>query len=109
LLRELGLQNVAHHVRNLAQELIQGARNLGISIKTPLDSVGPLVVLQSIDVDKAIAHFAQQNIILSGRQNGLRISFHAYNTLDDVKQVLAVLKNCRDLMVGEAQPAQVSA
>ncbi len=109
LLQEIGLQDVAHHVRNLTQEFIRGARNLEISIKTPLDSAGPLVVLQSIDVEKAIAHFAKQNIVVSGRQNGLRISFHAYNTLDDVKQVLAVLKNCTGLMVRETQPVQVSA
>ena len=35
------------HVRTLAQALIQGARELGIHMKTPVDSVGPLVVLQS--------------------------------------------------------------
>jgi selenocysteine lyase/cysteine desulfurase len=105
LLQNTGLEEVAQHVAGLAQALIGGARELGIRIKTPLDSVGPLVVLQSTDVDKVIARLAEQNIVVSGRSDGLRISFHVYNTLDDVNQALAALKQCADLMVREEQPA----
>ena len=65
MLQEIGLEQVAEHVAALAQALIQGARELGIHIKTPLDSVGPLVVLQSHDVEKAIARLAEENIVVS--------------------------------------------
>ncbi|MFI5126184.1 MAG: aminotransferase class V-fold PLP-dependent enzyme, partial [Candidatus Acidiferrales bacterium] len=88
LLQEIGLENVSQQVRTLTQALIQGARGLGIRVKTPLDSVGPLVVLQSSNVDAVIAKLAELNIVVSGRHDGLRISFHVHNTLDDVRQVL---------------------
>jgi selenocysteine lyase/cysteine desulfurase len=103
LLQEIGLENVSHQVRALAQALIQGARGLGIRVKTPLDSVGPLVVLQSSNVDAVIAKLADMNIIVSGRHDGLRISFHVHNTLDDVRQVLEALEKFPELMVHEEQ------
>ncbi|HXN65816.1 MAG TPA: aminotransferase class V-fold PLP-dependent enzyme [Candidatus Acidoferrales bacterium] len=104
LLQEIGLEQIADQIRRLAQALIQGAQELGIQLKTPPNSVGPLVVLRSNDVEKAIARLAEQNIVVSGRHDGLRISFHVHNTLDDVQQVLAALKKSADLMVREGQP-----
>lgn len=103
LLQEIGLENVSQQVSTLTQALIQGARGLGIRVKTPLDSVGPLVVLQSSNVDAVIAKLAELNIIVSGRHDGLRISFHVHNTLDDVRQVLEALDKFPELMVREEQ------
>ena len=40
VLEEIGLQNVSAQIRKLAQMLIEGARELGIRVKTPSDSVG---------------------------------------------------------------------
>ena len=105
LLQEIGLENVAAQIKRLAQALIAGAHELGIHIKTPESSVGPLVVLQCRDVDAVIAKLAAQNIVVSGRHDGLRVSFHVHNTLDDVQQVLSALKSCLNLMVREHQPA----
>jgi selenocysteine lyase/cysteine desulfurase len=103
LLEEIGLEQVAPQIRKLAQMLIEGARELGIHVKTPADSVGPLVVLQSKNVEAVLAHLAKENIIGSGRHDGLRISFHVHNNSDDVQAVLKVLENCSDLMVREEQ------
>ena len=104
LLREIGMENIAAQIRTLAQALMDGARQLGIRVKTPDDSVGPLVVLHSNDVERVIERLAQQRIIVSGRHDGLRVSFHVHNTLEDVQRVLEALKGCLDLMVREAQP-----
>jgi selenocysteine lyase/cysteine desulfurase len=90
-------------VKKLAQALIAGSRELGIHIKTPNSSVGPLVVLHSNNVEAISARLAERNIIVSGRHEGLRISFHIHNTLDDVRAVLDVLKQHLDLMVREKE------
>lgn len=104
LLQEIGMAEVAEQVAKLAKALIDGAREMGIHVKTPLRSKGPLVVLKSTNVDSVIQKLAAKNIVVSGRHDGLRISFHVHNTLDDVKQVLGALKECSDLMVRERQP-----
>ncbi len=105
LLQEIGMENVAGHIKKLAQSLLGGAHELGICAKTPADSAGPLVVLQSKDSTLLVQKLAESNIVASNRHDGLRISFHVYNTLDDVKAVVEVLKKNIDLMV--LNPASV--
>ncbi len=99
LLQDIGMENVASHIQNLAQSLLSCARDLGIRVKTPADSAGPLVVLQSKDSSLLVQKLAQNDIVASNRHDGLRISFHVYNTIDDVKAVVEILKKNIDLMV----------
>ncbi len=108
LLQQFGLQNVADQIRILTTALIGGASELGIQIKTPLDSVGPLVVLQSQDAEGLVRIFARDGVICSSRHDGLRISFHAYNTIDDVKFVLRLLQQNLEMLVTTAPPAIVA-
>jgi selenocysteine lyase/cysteine desulfurase len=99
LLQEIGMENVAAHIKKLAQSLLTCAHDLGIRTKTPADSAGPLVVLQSNDSTLLVQKLAESNIVASNRHDGLRISFHVYNTMDDVKAVAEALKRNIDLMV----------
>ena len=86
--------------------MIRGASELGIQIKTPLN-MGPLVVLQSKDADGMVRLFARDGVICSSRHDGLRISFHAYNSLDDVKFVLGRLQQNLEMLV--PAPAAINA
>jgi selenocysteine lyase/cysteine desulfurase len=106
LLQEIGMENVAAHVEKLAQSLLRCARDLGIRAKTPADSTGPLVVLQCKDAPLLVQKLSESGIVASNRHDGLRISFHIYNTRDDVTAVVEVLKKNIDLMV--LDPAGVS-
>jgi len=99
LLQEIGPHLVKQHVATLTAALMQGASELGIKAKTPADSVGPLVVLQAKDSDALVKIFAESSIVVSNRHDGLRISFHVYNTLDDVKAVLQLLERNLALLV----------
>jgi selenocysteine lyase/cysteine desulfurase len=105
LLQEIGMENVAGHIKKLTQALLNSALDLGIRTKTPARSAGPLVVLQSKDSDLLVKKLAESDIVASNRHDGLRIAFHVYNTMDDVKAVVDVLKKNIDLLVLE--PASV--
>jgi selenocysteine lyase/cysteine desulfurase len=105
LLQEIGLENVAAQIKTLAQSLLSSARDLGIRAKTPADSSGPLVVLRCKDSTLLVQKLAASDIVASNRHDGLRISFHVYNTVDDVQAVVEVLKKNIDLMV--LDPASV--
>jgi selenocysteine lyase/cysteine desulfurase len=105
MLQEIGMENVAGHIKKLAQSLVGCARDLGIRAKTPADSAGPLVVLQCKDSNLLVQKLAESGIVASNRHDGLRISFHVYNTMDDVLAVAEVLKKNINLLV--LDPASV--
>jgi selenocysteine lyase/cysteine desulfurase len=105
MLREIGMENVAAHIKGLTQSLLSCARDLGIKAKTPADSEGPLVVLQSTDSNLLVEKLAEKDIVASNRHDGLRIAFHVYNTMDDVRAVVEVLQQNIHLLVLE--PASV--
>jgi len=98
MLEEIGLEAVACHVETLARALQDRACELGIVTKTPAGSAGPLVVLQCHDSALLVRALAQNGIVASNRFDGLRISFHIYNTLDDVNALTEVLKKNRHLL-----------
>jgi len=105
LLQEIGMENVAAHIKRLAQSLLSSTHDLGIRAKTPAYSAGPLVVLQCKDSNLLVQKLAESDIVASSRHDGLRISFHVYNTMDDVEAVAEVLKKNIDLVV--LDPASV--
>ena len=99
LLARAGFDQIASHVATLTRALMDGARQLKIKMKTPADSCGPLVVLQMKDAEAVVKKLASQSIVVSNRMDGLRVAFHAYNTIDDVHAVLAALEKNIDLVV----------
>ena len=74
---------------------------MGLQAKTPAASVGPLVVLRARDSEALVKRLAERDIIVSSRLDGVRFSFHIYNTENDVKAVLAALEDNRELLVTE--------
>ena len=96
---KIGMDEVAHHIKSLTQQLLRSASEMGIVAKTPADSAGPLVVLRSRDSARLVQKLAENQIVASNRHDGLRISFHVYNTTDDVDAVTEILKKNIDLMV----------
>jgi selenocysteine lyase/cysteine desulfurase len=99
LLNEIGLAGVAEQVKKTTRALLEGARRMEIRVKTPPDSVGPLVVLHAKDADAMLAKLAERNIVASCRKDGVRVAFHVYNTLEDVAAVLEVFKMNLDRVV----------
>jgi selenocysteine lyase/cysteine desulfurase len=99
MLGEIGMENVASHIEKLTQELLSRMLDLGAAAKTPPASAGPLVVLESKDSTLLVEKLAENGIVASNRHDGLRISFHVYNTADDVMAVVDVLKRNMNLMV----------
>ena len=98
LLQKIGREEVASHIRSLTQQLLRSADEMGIVAKTPADSAGPLVVLQSRDSALLVEKLAESGILVSNRYDGLRISFHVYNTMDDVNAVAEILKKNENLL-----------
>ena len=105
LLREIGLENVAAQIKKLRTALVEGLRALQITIKTPIESAGPMVVVKTTNSAALASKLAERNIITSPKFDGLRIAFHVYNTLDDVRAVLKALEENLELVALEREPS----
>jgi selenocysteine lyase/cysteine desulfurase len=99
LIQNAGATRIADHVAHLSRALVDGARRLGFSCKTPDDTVGPLVVIEAHDAARVVAVLAENNLVGSSRLDGVRVSLHLYNTMSDVDAVLDVLERNANLLV----------
>ncbi len=100
LLDQIGYEGVAQQVSRLVARFHAAAAAAGFVVRTPSDPArrGPLVVVQSLDAPALVGRLAAQGIVASCRDNGLRISFHAYNNEADVDAVVAALEASTDLL-----------
>jgi len=100
LLQRLGADHAGQQIAHVVERMVSGAIALGLAVVTPSDAArrGPLVVIQARDAPALVARLAAHGVIASARGTGLRVSFHAYNTAEDVDAVLAALAAERALL-----------
>ena len=93
LLDRIGYDVVGTQIDRLVARYASAAGETGFMVRTPAapDRRGPLVVVQSVDAPALVQKLAARGIIASCRGNGLRVSFHAYNTEEDVDAVIGAL------------------
>jgi len=92
LLSGVGLRNVAERVEALSREFLRRVQELGLRVKTPGDTVGPLIVLQSDRAMEMVERLRELRIVVSPRLDGVRFAFHFYNTFEDVDRAVEALK-----------------
>jgi kynureninase len=100
LVQEMDVAEVEEHVRGLTAQLADGVDELGGRVVTPREPArkGPLVAIASTDEHALVAALGDEGIVTSSRAGNLRVSFHGYNTSEDVEAVVAALARHRDLL-----------
>jgi selenocysteine lyase/cysteine desulfurase len=100
LMRELGIAETRAHVQELNHRLCEGIEELGGTAATPRkrDRRGALVCIRSRDAEELVAALRREGIVTSHRDGNLRVSAHAYNSVEDVDAVLAALARNRRLL-----------
>jgi selenocysteine lyase/cysteine desulfurase len=93
LVAETGVPAIEQHVLALGERLIEGATDLGATVVTPADPArrGPLVCVRSTDVAALVSALAPERIVVSSREDKVRIALHFYNVEEDVDTLLAAL------------------
>jgi len=102
LLDRVGYDTIGRQVDRLTARFAGAARDAGFAVRTPfeVDRRGPLVVVHTLDAPALVQRLAARGIVASCRGNGLRVSFHAYNTDADVDAVAGALEAEAALIVG---------
>ena len=100
LMQEIGVADTRKHVNALNARLLEGVDELGARVATPRRPKrrGALVCVGSTDAPELVRALGREGIVTSDRDSNLRISAHAYNSADDVDEVLAALKRHKKLL-----------
>ncbi len=100
LIESIGIEETREHVLNLNEHLIAGIDELGGTVVTPRKRKrhGALICVKSTDVDELVAALGRRGIVTSERDGNVRISPHAYNSLEDIDLVLEALAANRELL-----------
>jgi selenocysteine lyase/cysteine desulfurase len=99
-LRKLGHDSVTRHVTSLTQSLIQkvtqNSRIGNTLVLTPKEEKSRASIaafrFKSQDQAAIAAGLTKHNIVVSHRFDGIRFSFHAYNTENDISTAVEVLQ-----------------
>jgi selenocysteine lyase/cysteine desulfurase len=101
LVAEAGVPVVESHVGGLVGRLLDGLDAMGATVVTPRELArrGPLVCVRSTDVDALVASLAAERIVVSSREDKLRVALHLYNLDEDVDTLLDALARHRRLLL----------
>jgi selenocysteine lyase/cysteine desulfurase len=92
LLTALGPAEVASHLRAIRAPVVEWAARRDVPVTSPLDGRGSGIICVAPPApERAFAALEAAGISTSLREGSIRISPHAYNTLDEMERVAAVL------------------
>ena len=100
VLEEAGVPAIEAHIAGLVDRLLDGLDALGATVVTPRDPRrrGPLVCIRARDVGELVETLAAERIVVSSREDKLRVALHLYNVDEDVDTLLAALTRNRALL-----------
>lgn len=100
LMEEIGIAETRAHVQDLNHRLLEGLDELQATVVTPRkrDRRAALICVKSTDVEELVRALRREGIVTSSRDGNLRVSAHAYNSVEDVDAVLAGLQRNRRLL-----------
>ena len=101
LIQSIGLEKIDAHRREITGAIKEGALRRGFNLVTSVDpnKHGPMVSLKSNQVELLVKWLERDDVIVSSRDNNLRISPHIYNNSADVDKLMDCLTKAKDLLV----------
>ena len=100
-IQSAGLENIEAHIQEITGAIKEGAMRRGFNLVSPIDPRrhGALITLRSHKVDLLVNRLKESGVIVSSRDDNLRISPHFYNNLRDVDHLMDCLTHHRELLV----------
>ena len=96
-LNEIGVENIFHYNRQLADILITGLRSRDAVITSPLGDEDRSSIVtayfENIDSKEIIKGLKAAQVFVSSRAGAIRFSPHLYNTAEDMDSALAEIDN----------------
>ena len=96
LILELGVPAIREHLRRLHAPVVDWAARRGVRLASPhaarAEAASGIVSVALPDAPRAYAALRSAGVITSLREGAIRLSPHAYNTLDEMARVVELLE-----------------
>ena len=94
LMDDIGIAETERHVATLTDQLIEGLDRVGARIVTPRHPTrrGPMIAVATTDEQAMVKALADDGILTTPRDGNIRLSWHCYNSAEDVDAVIAGLQ-----------------
>jgi kynureninase len=94
LMDDIGIAETERHVAALTDQLIEGLDRVGARIVTPRHPTqrGPMIAVATTDEQAMVKALADDGILTTPRDGNIRLSWHCYNSAEDVDAVIAGLQ-----------------
>jgi selenocysteine lyase/cysteine desulfurase len=91
---EIGIAETERHVSGLIAQLVEGLDRIGAAMVTPRDPArrGPMIAVPSNDERAMVAALAEDGVLTTARDGNIRLSWHCYNSAEDVETAVAALE-----------------
>ena len=101
LIRSIGVDKIENHLRQITGAIKEGVMRRGFNLVSPVDPKrhGAMITVRSPSVDQLTKRLADDDIIVSPRDDNLRISPHFYNNQADVNKLIDCLTKHKELLV----------
>ena len=100
LMDEIGIAETEQHVGRLTALLVEGLDRIGAKMVTPRDPAkrGPMIAVATTDEHAMVGALHEDGILTSPRDGNIRLSFHCYNSEDDIARIVDGLERHSDLL-----------
>jgi cysteine desulfurase / selenocysteine lyase len=96
LILELGIDRIAAHLRCLHTPVLAWAGRSGARVASPQGSHGSgILCVAPANLGEAFRALKAARIICSMREGAIRLSPHAYNTVEEMERVVSVLEHAK--------------
>lgn len=94
LLNRIGQENIQERIFSLNDYLVKKLEELGLEIISPLERKyrSGITVVKLDNAEEVVEKLRKENIIISQRKEGVRISMHIYNNEEDIDKLIMVLR-----------------
>jgi cysteine desulfurase / selenocysteine lyase len=94
LLLNLGIEHIAQHVGSLHQPVLDWAARAGARVTSPTGARGSgILCVAPPNVGESFRALKAAHIVCSLREGAIRLSPHAYNTLEEMERVADILEH----------------
>jgi len=97
---EIGVTATVEHVGHLTNLLVEGLDRIGAKMMTPRDPTkrGPMIAVATTDETGMVDSLREDGILTTPRDGNIRLSFHCYNSEEDIAAVVDGLERHSDLL-----------